>query len=274
MTRELIIEELNNKGYKAEAMNSIKNGVELEGIRILTGGNVSPVIYTEAFIKEAEEENKSLDEVVEAIINLYENRKAFDFDVEKLYDKEFILNSLFIGVQKTSKEEITKRDCELAGIESYLYIRKETEKDGMYSIKVRADILKNANVSEEEAWTRAEDNTFEETTLESMAKVISDMMGIEYNEDMERELPFYVITNKSKIKGASAILNKKVLSEFGERFGAKKLVCLPSSIHEMLICPYVEDVELETFSEMVSEVNNTQVEPTERLTDNAYIITL
>jgi hypothetical protein len=51
MTREIIINELNNRGYKAEAQNTIKNGVELEGIRILTSGNIAPVIYTEEIIR-------------------------------------------------------------------------------------------------------------------------------------------------------------------------------------------------------------------------------
>ena len=67
MTREMIITELQNRGYNAEAQNTIKNGVELEGIRILTDCNIAPVIYTESIISNAEEENKSLDEVVSAI---------------------------------------------------------------------------------------------------------------------------------------------------------------------------------------------------------------
>lgn len=42
----------------------------------------------------------------------------------------------------------------------------------------------------------------------------------------------------------------------------------------MLIIPYTEDIDLNTFSEMVGEVNSTEVDPTERLTDRAYIITV
>lgn len=81
MIREMIITELSNRGYKAEAQISIKNGVELEGIRILTDSNIAPIIYTEKMIENAENENKSLDEVVSAIINIYESNKAFEFDV-------------------------------------------------------------------------------------------------------------------------------------------------------------------------------------------------
>jgi hypothetical protein len=274
MTREIIINELNNRGYKAEAQNTIKNGVELEGIRILTSGNIAPVIYTEEIIRNAEEENKGLDEVVSAIIGTYESHKAFSFDVDSLFDRNFVLNGLYIGLQKVSTEEIEKRFCDFEGIESYLYIRGKADREGSYSIKVTKAILESANISEVEAWEQAEANTNAETSLESLAKVMSEMMGCEYSEEMDEETPFFVITNKTRIKGASAILNKKVLAEFGERYHTEKIVVLPSSVHEMLLIPYTEEIDIDTFSEMVGEVNNTQVDPTERLTDRAYIITL
>lgn len=274
MTREMIITELNNRGYKAEAQNSIKNGVELEGIRILTNSNVAPIIYTENIIRDAEEENKSLNEVVSSIISTYESHKSFEFDVNKLHDRDFILNNLYIGLQKDSTEEIIKRSCDFEGIESFLYIRGEADAEGSYSIKLSKAIMNFCNITEVEAWEYAQRNTEAETKLESMAKIMSELMGFEYSEEMDEETPFFVITNKSKVKGASAILNKKVLAEFGERYHTNKIVVLPSSIHEMLLVPYTEETDLETFSSMVSEVNSSEVDPTERLTDRAYIITL
>lgn len=274
MTREMIITELQKRGYNAEAQNTIKNGVELEGIRILTDCNIAPVIYTESIIRNAEEENKSLDEVVSAIIGIFEGNKSFSFDVNALFDRDFVLSGLYIGLQKESTEDIIRRACDLDGIESYLYIRGDADKDGSYSIKVSKQILKRADISEREAWERAEANTNAETSLESMAKVLADMMGFEYSEEMDDMTPFYVISNKCKVKGASAILNKKVLSDFGRRYNTDKIVVLPSSVHEMLVAPYTEELDLDTFTNMVTEVNNTQVEPTERLTDRAYIITL
>ncbi len=274
MAREMIITELNNKGYKAEAQNTIKNGVELEGIRIKNESNVSPIFYTEKFIEEAENENRTLGEVTSAIINAYEANKSFAFDVNSLANKDFILNNLYIGLQKSGTENIVKRSCHLEGIESYLYIRGNVDNDGSYSIKISSPILQMANIAEAEAWEKAEANTYAETSLESMAKVLADMMGMECTEEMEKQTPFYVISNTSKVKGASAILNKKALIEFGKRHRTNRIVVLPSSIHEMILVPYTEEVDINTFSSMVGEVNNSQVDPTERLTDRAYIINL
>ena len=42
----------------------------------------------------------------------------------------------------------------------------------------------------------------------------------------------------------------------------------------MLLVPYTEEIDLDTFSDMVGQVNSSEVDPTERLTDRAYIITL
>ena len=53
-----------------------------------------------------------------------------------------------------------------------------------------------------------------------------------------------------------------------------KIVVLPSSVHEMLLVPYTEEIDLDTFSDMVGQVNSSEVDPTERLVDRAFIITL
>ncbi len=273
ITRNSIISALTDKGYTVEPQVTVKNGVEFDGIRFMNESNIAPVIYTEAIIKNAEEEHKSLEEVVNTLISIYESHKAFEFDVNKLSDKEFILNSIYIGLQRVSTEKLIKRACDFEGIESYLYIRGIAE-DGNYSIKVSEDMLNKAEISEDEAWKSAEMNTNSETSLKSMAKVVSEITGIDYCEEMDEQSPFFVITNRCKIKGASAILNKKVLSDFGKRYNTKKIIVLPSSIHEMLVAPYTEEMDLDTFSKMVGEVNNTQVDPVDRLTDRAYIITL
>ncbi len=274
MTREMIITELNNRGYKADSQNSIKNGVVLEGIRILTDCNVASIIYTEGIIENAEEQHKTLNDVVSAIIGIYESSKAVNFDVNMFFDREYILNNIYIGMQKDSNEDIEKRACDLEGIESYLYIRGDSDRDGYVSAKVSSAILERSDISEREAWEKAEANTNAETTIISMAEVMCSMMNMEYSEEMEDMTPLYVLTNTSKIKGASAILNKKALAEFGKKHNTDKIVVLPSSVHEMLLIPYTEETDIDTFSAMVEEVNNAEVDPTERLTDRAYIITL
>lgn len=272
MTREMIINELTNRGYNAVAQDNTKNGVVLEAIVIKTEGSVvAPVIYTEELISRAEKEGKSLDDVVSHVIATYEAHKNTTFDIERLTDRDFVLSHIRIGLQKESSEELIKGASELEGIESYLYIGGNMGEDG-FSLKLSKEYLKKADVLEAEAWEYAKNNTFADTKIESMAKVLSEMMGIPYTEELEEATPFYVISNTKNIKGASAICDRKHLAEFTEKHHTKKLLVLPSSVHEMIIVPYTEDMDIDMFSDMVSQVNATEVAPEERLTDRAYIL--
>lgn len=274
MTREMIITELKNRGYNAEAQTNIKNGVAFEGIRIMASSNVAPVIYTDDILRRAEEENKNLDEVVSAIIGIYEANCSIDFDINELFDREFVLSHLYIGLQKESTEELIKRGCDLEGIESYLYIRRDRNEGEGYSVKLNEGILERANITEKEAWRSAEYNTNRETKIQSMASVMAELYGMDDFEEFEGLTPLYVISNECKMKGASAILNKEALAQFARSHNTEDIIIIPSSIHEMLLVPYIEDMDLDYFSAMVREVNNTEVRPEERLTDRAYIVTV
>ena len=275
--REMIIEELRNRGYNAEAQNNIKNGVVFEGIRIMNDSNVAPVIYIDEIIKRAEDENKSFDEVVSAVISIYESHNTIDFNIDELFDRDFVLSQLYIGLQRESTEDLVKRPCaEFEGIESYLYIRRDKDDRESYAVKLNMGLLAKTTITVEEAWKSAEQNTNAETTIQSMAYVMAELMGMEYSEELEQMAPYplYVLTNESKTKGASAVLNKEVLAQFGRKYNTEKIVVLPSSIHEMLLIPYTEEMSLDEFSAMVTEVNGNEVAPEERLTDRAYIVTL
>lgn len=267
MTREMIATELNKRGYKADLQDSIKNGVVVEGIRLATDSNVSPVIYTEELLKN----ESTIDEVVNKVIDIYERNKSIDFNPEAFLDLEFFLSHVYVALQKSSNEDLVKKESEFEGIECYLYVRSDDE-NAKYSIKVTDKIIEYIGIPAELAWKNALSNTEKETRIESMAKVLSESMGIEYDEEMESATPFYVVSNTCRVKGASGILNKTKLAEYAERWNAKKIVVLPSSIHEMIILPYTEDVDMQMLNDMVCEVNANEVAPVDRLTDRAYLM--
>ena len=57
-----------------------------------------------------------------------------------------------------------------------------------------------------------------------------------------------------------------------KKLDVSKFIVLPSSIHEMIVIPDDGKCAIEELSKMVQEVNQTQIEPEERLTDQAYVI--
>lgn len=274
MNRREIVEELIENGYKAEAHDVVKNGVIFEGIMIRGEGVVAPIIYTNEVVKVAEANGASLSEVVDEVIREYKEHKKIQFNIDQFSDKKFILSHMYVGIQKASNEEIEKKMCELEGLESFLFIRDRDENGGSYSAKVNAQMLELINVSVDEAWERAKENTFAETEIQSITSLLFDLGGMS-NEETKSDFPeLYVISNNCRFRGASAILDRIVLKAFAEEHGVNELVVLPSSIHEMMILTYRGDMNLDDLSAIVKEVNAVQVEPEEQLTDTAYLIKL
>lgn len=183
-----------------------------------------------------------------------------------------ILDHITIALQRTSDESIVKRPCDLDGIEQYLILRGEQD-SAHYSVKV-VPVLSNAGIEENYAWDRALENLSADTQITSLGKVLSDLMSAPYDSSMDADIKFRVITNTQKFKGAAAIMNRKALKTFTQKYRTNMLFVLPSSIHEMMIAPYDNSLNLDELSAMVKEINETQVAPEERLTDRAYIITL
>lgn len=79
----------------------------------------------------------------------------------------------------------------------------------------------------------------------------------------------YVLTNQRFWLGAAGILDKRLVSEFSEKMG-KNLYILPSSLHETLIYPDSSQIGAEELEAVIREVNDTQVEPHERLAEHIY----
>lgn len=212
MTREMIIEELVARGYKVTPQDTIKNGVSCRGILFQMDSNISPVVYVQSFIDEAKENKKCIDDVVENILAQIEqvNTEIPSLNLEKFEDKQFILTHLYIGLQKESEEPLVKKACRLEGIESYLYVREE-----YYSMKLNEVIMKMNGITVEEAWKNAEKNTFEETEIKTMREILKETFG--YNVDDAEGITMYVVTNRGKIRGASAILDSEKISEVAKK---------------------------------------------------------
>lgn len=190
----------------------------------------------------------------------------------ELFDREYLLANLYIGVQKESKENIVKRTGEYEGIESYMYIRMKGG-DMLCIVKITEHVLQEVGVTQEEAWRQAEKNTFEHVQIIPLTQFIHNNFGVDENV-WERDKEVYILTNKEQMYGASEMLNTGVLHLFAREHHASKLLIIPSSIHEVLIRVFNDDEDIEDFSQMLRNVNESIVEPWERLADQAFVIEL
>lgn len=270
ITREAIISELKTKGYNAVSHDVVKNGVTLQGITIQTESNISPTIYLEHLL----EMFSDFDNIVKQIISIYEEHQCIDIDISLFSNREYILNNLFIALQKKSDEPLIKRTCEFNDLEQYLYIKGKSSND-FWSVKLNAPIMKNADLSLDEVWEAGLKNTFADN--ETVIQSISSIVGNICDEDFFPEIPMYVITNRCNTKGSIQIFDKAKITEWVNSLPVKptRIVCIPSSIHEFILIPTSdEDLNLQIFNDMVCEVNATEVDVTEQLSSHCYVLTL
>ena len=87
------------------------------------------------------------------------------------------------------------------------------------------------------------------------------------------DVPLYVCSNESKVFGAATVLYDGLLSSFGRKLGSDFYI-LPSSVHEVLFVPARDGMDVMELSQMVREVNSTEVSVQDYLSDSVYYYSL
>ena len=85
------------------------------------------------------------------------------------------------------------------------------------------------------------------------------------------EIEMSILTNHSRLQGAAGMLHKEIIKQYMKETKADKVWIIPSSIHETLLIPCDLMPDMEYVKNMVKEVNATQVQPEEILSDNVYV---
>ena len=87
------------------------------------------------------------------------------------------------------------------------------------------------------------------------------------------DIRMYILTNEFRTNGATTLLYEGILEEIAGMFDSD-IILLPSSIHEVILVPAASGDEylkqLDDFSAMVKEVNETELADEEILSDHAY----
>jgi len=95
-----------------------------------------------------------------------------------------------------------------------------------------------------------------------------DFNHIEDINPEEYSMPFYVLSNAQKTKGAVMVMDQKTMSQITDKLG--EVYIIPSSVDEVLIVPKAEIDDVSHLNDMVCQVNNDAVAPQDRLSDHVY----
>ena len=106
-------------------------------------------------------------------------------------------------------------------------------------------------------------------SITSMDCILEDLTDAVPDLNRQAMTPFYVLSNTCGINGAICMLYPDVLKHFSEGIERDVLI-LPSSIHEVLLLPDEEDISYDELSQMVAQINASEVLPQDRLSNQIY----
>ena len=143
------------------------------------------------------------------------------------------------------------------------------EENVLRTMAVSYALLERWGVSEEEVFSQAEDcmRRYEPPVL----RPLRDILPYKDPDRMSssRESDLYILTTRSGISGASALLTSENVQMLAEQLDRDILV-LPSSIHEMLLLPDWGEWEVSALRKIVEDVNRNVVPEEDYLSDNIY----
>jgi len=283
---------------KVEAISVPKNnGIMLQGITIRRPEEkVVPTIYMERFYADYLE-GRDLEDILEDFLEIYEEQDATEtMNFEFYHDYEQVKKKLAVKLvnRKRNKKMLSEMPHrEFLDMAVVYYCLMDSVNMGTAAILVKYAHMEKWGVSEQQLYEDALKNS--EVMLPGRVRTMEELLSRMVLEDdisvwewrgeepddfpmlegfMEKtvkfgHVPMLILTNDRRYLGASCILYRGLLKRLADKLG-KNLYVLPSSIHEVILLPenYVRSAD--KLIRMVTEVNRTQVEPEEVLSDTVY----
>lgn len=271
---ETKMKEVVNKDTTLSIYETEKNnGVKRQGITIAQKGiNISPTIYLEEYYEKFLN-GYGLECVVKDVLCLYhEVRMEKSWDEEQIVTFSTIESKIVYRLVNLDYNQALLREIPYVpylNLAIVFYVMLEINEYGTACMLIRNEHLEMWNVTANEVYAKAKENTWR--LLPSEFHTMRAMMEEYHKEGSYVGMDIlHVLTNRIRNFGAAAILYDGCLEMIAD-FLDDNYYVLPSSVHEVII---VSEKEAPWggagLSEMISEINRTQVEAEDVLSDFAY----
>lgn len=247
------------------------NGLILNGLVISEEStNIFPTIYLENYYEDYVE-GESIDNVACNIVRQYHINK-FDepIDISFFNDFEKVKSRIVYKLINRSKnsELLTQipwiPHLDLAICFYYLMC---TDEEKTATILIRNEHISSWDVDAQALWDISKENTPQLLAydLKSMSEFLQDIC----DNDTSLGNNMLVLTNCTKSFGASSILYPNILKEIAKRLDDDFYI-IPSSIHEMMFIPALENCSRAELDSLVCQVNESMVSAEDILSDHVY----
>ena len=239
------IEERIGNVTVTEVVNT-KVNVSKNGYQIDNGSDLNPVIYVPDYVED----------IVDYVVDTYENLPDTAIDLNALQDRDYVLSHTFPHVINAKRNTDLLDTVVWKSFLDLAIVWRIDMGDGTCLLtKKHADLL-NIGLDDLE-------NIKREYDISCLSEKI---FGHAIPDD-----PMKLITTYGFNFGASAIADDDILREVSNRFGWKKFVILPSSIHELILLPDDMGMDVEYAKKMVHDINRTDLSPEDFLSDSVYM---
>ena len=255
------------------------NDTHLDGLTILPENScVCPTIYLNYYFQKYEN-GCPISEITGQILAVYrENLPDSSIDFSFFTDYTQVRSNIVFKLINYERNPELLSDVphyRFLDLALVFYCLIETSPDGCASILIHNRHLSYWNITDDDLFALAEQNTprLLAYELRDMTDVLRELFATEPSvcEDDASLSPasMYILTNRAKRNGSVCILYDNLLLNFANRLGCD-LFILPSSIHEVLLIPANSQTETKDLSEVVREVNSCQLSREEILSDHVY----
>lgn len=275
------------------------NGIVLHSIVVTEKEmNISPNIYLDQ-LHEAYEGGETFRDIMDEVLCIYEeSRIKENLDMSFFLNYETMKNQVVYKVISYEKnKELLTRIPHITFLDMAIvfYCHVPNRELGSATILIYNNHLDMWKITREQLYQDAKRNTprIMPASLMSIEDVMKEMFKqdtpigkmadadeegnmedtirqfVESMTDHVMKGKMFVLGNQMKLFGAAVMLYEQLLEKISNKM-EKNLFILPSSIHEVILIPDDNQQEAEELWKMVCEINATQVEPEEVLTDSVY----
>ncbi len=249
------------------------NNVILDGLIIRERGqNAAPAIYLQEYYEQYRE-GKQISTIIYEIIQLYERQKLegdldMGFFAEYAQVKDRIAYKL-IHYERNKAFLMDVPHIRYLDLAIVFYYMVNNALLTCATIQITKDHCAMWDVAEKELYETAKGNM--PRLLPHELKSIGEILQEAQEEFLPGQgtHPMYILGNSQKLFGAISILYDGLLRDFAKTLGTDIFI-LPSSIHEVVLLPDSGDIALSYLESMVYDVNRTQLEEQEILSDSVY----
>lgn len=296
------LQELVGEDCTAELVQIDKNnGVKADGIVVRNDKNyISPIIYLDTYYKQYKN-GKTKSDIIDDIYQIYQKYSCeidldFDREIEDLNNYEKIKKNVaykLINYEKNEEMLFNMPYVRFLDLAIVFFVMISCKKDSDIknaAFPICKEHLKTWGVDIGDIYRDALYNTPDlfPSIISPMGNLLAELICKELDENISKETDgqniqnelerlqqeydsgVYVLTNTKNINGASCMLYKNIIKEFAKKENTDFYI-IPSSIHEVLLFPISDKrVTAEDLKGMVIQVNQTEIDEYEILSDSIY----